>query len=191
MTPHAQPQARRHGPHSLYGRAVASALVVALLAASTARARSAPAPGATSIGDPYYPALGNGGYDAQHYSLDLSVDVARNMIAGTATMDARATQDLSRFSLDFVGFHIGAITVAGAPTTYSRQARKLLITPAHAIPAGGQFAVTVSYSGTPTVTATSSGDGGWHSYGQGTYVVSEPDGAEGWYPVNDHPLDKG
>src|SRR5947209_18089966 len=70
-----------------------------------------PSPGASSIGDPYYPTLGNGGYRAQHYNLDLSVDVGRNTIASTVTMDARATQDLTHLSLDFVGFQIGAVTV--------------------------------------------------------------------------------
>ncbi|HWE62788.1 MAG TPA: M1 family metallopeptidase [Chloroflexota bacterium] len=165
-------------------------LAAALVASSAAHAHGAASPGATSIGDPYYPTLGNGGYDALHYTLDLAVDVTRNTIAGTATMDARATQDLSRFSLDFVGFHIRAVTVDGAPATYSRQPRKLIVTPGRPLPAGGQFAVAVTYSGTPTTIATPSGDGGWHNFGQGIYVTSEPDGAEGWYPVNDHPRDK-
>ena len=31
-------------------------------------------PGADGIGDSYYPQLGNGGYDAQHYTLELSID---------------------------------------------------------------------------------------------------------------------
>ena len=51
---------------------------------------SAQAPDSTatpgSIGDPYYPELGNSGYDVVHYDLALTVDVATNHIAGTATV---------------------------------------------------------------------------------------------------------
>jgi aminopeptidase N len=149
-----------------------------------------PMVGSTSIGDSYYPALGNGGYDARHYTLDLAVDVARNTIAGTVSMTALALQDLARCSLDFAGFHIAGVTVDGAVAAYSHPARKLLIIPEHPLAAGHVFTVTVTYAGTPTMIPTPSGDGGWHNDGQEVYVASEPDGAEGWFPVNDHPLDK-
>ena len=48
-----------------------------------------PAPGAPSLDDPFYPSMGNGGYDALHYTLDLTVDVPSNTLAGTSTMRAR------------------------------------------------------------------------------------------------------
>jgi hypothetical protein len=47
----------------------------------------------SSIGDPYYPGLGNSGYDAQHYTIALEVDVATNTIVATTRMDARAESD--------------------------------------------------------------------------------------------------
>ncbi len=31
---------------------------------------------------------------------------------------------------------------------------------------------------------------GWYNYGEGIFVAGEPGGASGWYPVNEHPLDK-
>ena len=154
------------------------------------RGATLPAAGATSIGDPYYPALGNRGYDARHYTLDLTVDVAHDTIAGTVTITALALNTLSRFALDFAGFRISGVTVDGAAVAYSRQAHKLIISPARPIPAGSELAVTVRYSGTPTTISTPSSDGGWHDDGHEVYVASEPDGAEGWFPVNDHPLDK-
>ena len=46
--------------------------------------------GADGIGDPYYPQLGNGGYDALHYTLTLAVDPESNSLAGTSTMVAQA-----------------------------------------------------------------------------------------------------
>ena len=49
-----------------------------------------PSPGAPGIGDPYYPLLGNGGYDAIHYTIDLDLDVAAGTIVeATTTIDAR------------------------------------------------------------------------------------------------------
>ncbi|HVA91236.1 MAG TPA: M1 family metallopeptidase, partial [Chloroflexota bacterium] len=158
--------------------------------AGAGREQGQPSSGAASIGDPYYPTLGNGGYDAQHYTLDLAVDVRHDTIAGTVTMTARAFHDLARFSLDFVGFHIGRVTVNGAVAVFSRPARKLLISPARPVLAGRLFTVMVTYSGTPTTIPTPSGDGGWHDNGSTVYVAGEPDGAEGWFPVNDHPRDK-
>ena len=58
--------------------ALAALVTLAFLAPAAAQAQGGPTPGATRIGDPYYPTLGNGGYDARHYTLDLSVDVRHN-----------------------------------------------------------------------------------------------------------------
>ncbi|MDF3016408.1 MAG: Peptidase rane alanine aminopeptidase, partial [Thermomicrobiales bacterium] len=68
--------------------------------------------GSSGIGDPYYPLLGNSGYDVQHYTLDLDLDVDGAAItAGTATIDAIALLDLCAFNLDFLGLEIDAIAV--------------------------------------------------------------------------------
>src|SRR6478609_10861783 len=60
-------------------------------------------PGAAGLGDPYYPLDGNGGYDVGRYLLELSYEPATGFLAGSATIHARATQDLSSFSLDLQG----------------------------------------------------------------------------------------
>ena len=52
-------------------------------------------PGAPGAGDPYFPLDGNGGYDVQHYLLDVSYDPATDLLAGVATITAGATQNLS------------------------------------------------------------------------------------------------
>jgi aminopeptidase N len=178
------------------GRGFAAILVASLpvsaggIDGAGAAGQDAPSPGTGSIGDSYYPTLGNSGYDARHYTLDLRVDMQHNRIAGTMTMNAIATQALSRLSLDFVGFRISAVTVDALPATFTRQTRKLVIALPHAVAVGQRITIAVTYAGTPTVIGTASGDGGWHGTGTGSFVTSEPDGAEGWFPVNDHPLDK-
>ena len=60
-----------------------------------------PGEGATGIGDPYYPLLGNGGYDVQHYTIALDVDPASNTVTGSATITANTTEALSSFNLNF------------------------------------------------------------------------------------------
>ena len=80
-----------------------------LLAAGPAAASSAPTPGAPGIGDKLYPTLGNGGYDALHYDVDLRYATSdpAQPLDGTVTILARATQALSRFDLDFGGTGVG------------------------------------------------------------------------------------
>ena len=146
-----------------------------------------------SIGDPYYPELGNSGYDAQHYTLDLTVDMSHNVVSGIAIMQARATQALQAFNLDFEGFVISALTVDDARANYSRTEHELTITPTRSLATGAVFTTTVTYNGTPrTVHSPAVIDIplGWTNYGGGSYVASEPAGAAAWYPVNDHPRDK-
>jgi len=166
-------------------------LIVVLVMAGVTYAQG-PEPGSDSMGDPYYPELGNGGYDAQHYTLDLTADVEANTLTGTVTIDAVATQDLSAFNLDFLGFEISEITVNGTAATYEHNGIELTITPAEALTSGAAFTVKVSYSGQPTLISSEAlhADLGWDNYGTGSYVASEPAGSAGWYPVNDHPLDK-
>ena len=152
-------------------------------------------PGASGLGDSLYPGFGNSGYDAQHYTLDLNVtDVATSTLIGKTTIDAKATQALSSFNLDFIGFTIDSITVNGQPATYSRIGQELTITPETPLGDDEAFTVEVAYQGAPTpidsVAFTFSVPTGWVIVDDGNFVLSEPDGAANFYPVNDHPLDK-
>lgn len=149
-------------------------------------------PGADEIGDPYFPGLGNGGYDAQHYTLDLTVDMDTNVIDAVTTMEAVALQDLSDFNLDFIGFEISAISVNEAEAEFARRGRELQITPEEPLAEGDTFTVAVSYSGIPNEGRTDqrSFSLGWNRYEAGVYVASEPNGSARWFPVNDHPRDK-
>src|SRR5258708_1974481 len=68
-----------------------------LLTAAPALANG-PSPGAPGVGDRLFPTLGNGGYDVQHYDLDLryATPAPSQSMDGTVTILARATQSLSR-----------------------------------------------------------------------------------------------
>ena len=107
-------------------------------------------PGAPGIGDSLYPGFGNSGYDAQHYNLDLNVsDVDTSTLNGIATIEAKATQDLSSFNLDFIGFTIDGITVDGKPAEFSRDGQELTITPAEPLYTDDTFTIEVKYNGSP------------------------------------------
>jgi aminopeptidase N len=176
--------------------------------------------GSSGIGDPYYPLLGNSGYDVQHYTLDLDLDVAGGLIAaGRATIEAVALLDLCAFNLDFLGLEIDAIAVDGHPASFTRHSGELTIDPATALIAGSRFTTEIAYHGTPIgqdapTIVTLLGDifgailgvggaeqkpdpeegeqygSGWWRGREEIFVAGEPAGAESWYPVNGHPADK-
>ena len=141
---------------------------------------------------PLLPELGNGGYDVQHYNLDLRHRVSANWLNGSVTIDAIALQDLSTFNLDFIGLTITQLTVNGEPAQFTRSERELTVRPSTAIPADVPFTVVIRYYGNPIpiTPAAIPFEMGWNNYGNGVYVASEPSGAATWYPVNDHPTDK-
>lgn len=140
-----------------------------------------------------YPGFGNGGYDVHHYGLDLTVDdVGTGELTGVTSIEANATQDLSSFNLDFVGFTVEDIAVNKQPAEFSRSGQELIIMPAMSLQAGDIFTVEVTYSGAPKQIESVALPvlTGWVTFDGGSYVVSEPDGAANYFPVNDHPLDK-
>lgn len=150
--------------------------------------------GADGLGDPLFPQLGNGGYDVQHYTLDLLVDVAATTITGTAAVEARALEDLDTFNLDLSGLAVTAVTVDGQPANWWMRDDELTIAPAAPLARDATFTAVVSYGGVPRPVADVSSPGstplGWLWYKGGAYVISEPSGAMNWYPVNNHPSDK-
>ncbi|MFD1715372.1 M1 family metallopeptidase [Amnibacterium flavum] len=106
-------------------------------------------PGSAGIGDPYYPLDGNGGYDVQNYDLDLAYDPATDVLAGTATIDLVATQNLSAFNLDFDtrdaagadSIVIGDVRVDGASTAFSLASTQISLVTAQPVGDGSPDAV--------------------------------------------------
>ncbi|MFC8128057.1 M1 family metallopeptidase [Streptomyces sp. NPDC057302] len=141
--------------------------------------------------DHLFPALGNDGYDVQHYGLTLDYTPDGNRLAGTAVITARATRDLPRFGLDFAGLHVRGARVDGSDARFSRKKNKLTLTPARPIGKGKTFKATVRYDGTPRMlTAADGGDEGWIETDDGVAALGEPTGSMTWFPGNHHPSDK-
>ena len=144
-------------------------------------------PGAAGAGDPYFPLDGNGGYDAKHYLLDLKYNPATDVLEGEATIRARATQNLSRFNLDFDGLTVLSIEVDGRRASWRRDGNELIVTPRDGIRDGENFTIEVKYRGVPET--LEDGSGFIHT-DDGALIIGEPHVAATWFPVNDHPSDK-
>ncbi|SEQ20920.1 Peptidase family M1 [Streptomyces sp. yr375] len=165
--------------------ALAAASVLLAIPASAAGY----SPGAPGIGDPYYPAYGNGGYDVSHYDLRLTYQPATDELAGTATILAKTTQDLSSFDLDFL-LDVQEVRVNGATAAFAASGEhELVVTPKQLLAKGSSVTVVVRYSGVPS-TKSAYGFSTWHRTPDGAVAADEPESAWWWFPSNDHPLDK-
>ena len=205
--------------------ALATWLLLALTAAPALAQEATLAPvgcaaGSSGIGDPYFPLLGNSGYDVQHYTLDLDLDVAGGaIVAGRAVIEAVALLELCAFNLDFRGLEIDTLIVDGQPADFTRQGGELTVTPTRPLAAGTPFTAEIAYHGIPLgQEAPTVGDlilvllgglaglggleqkpgpeeadaygAGWWQGREEIFIAGEPAGAEIWYPVNAHPADK-
>jgi aminopeptidase N len=148
--------------------------------------------GAAGLGDPYFPNLGNGGYDVESYDLRLTVEPAAGTLDGRALITATALDDLDTFNLDLLGLEVSEIRVDGRPAGSSRRGAELTVDPGPVLLAGTRFVVEVDYGGTPQRAASAAlGDGyGWVHVGGTVYAAAQPDAAHSWFPANDHPSDK-
>jgi peptidase M1-like protein/immune inhibitor InhA-like protein len=171
----------------MFRRIVSAAAVTTVILALTPAASPATGhrytPGAPGIGDPYYPLDGNGGYDVRDYLLDLRYTPPTDVLEGTATIKAAATQNLSSFNLDLDGLTVRSVSVNGRRATWSHDGGELTITPHRGIDKFSRFTTIVRYGGVP------SAEGFGHT-DDGAMVLGQPHAATSWFPVNDHPTDK-
>lgn len=167
---------------------VPSALAASFLLAIPASAATFEA-GAPGIGDSYYPASGNGGYDVSHYDLRLTYQPATDLLEGTATILATTKQNLSRFNLD-LGLRVSEVRVNGRVAKFATSGdHELEVTPAVPLEKDKSISVVVRYAGKPSELKIG-GWSAWHRTPDGGVAADEPDSAVWWFPSNDHPLDK-
>ena len=168
-------------------------ICISVFCFTACQSNTPPVQGSSSIGDPYYSGLGNGGYEAQSYTLLLDVDPLTNTVTGKELIEANAIDSLSSFNLDFQGLTVDSIQVDKKEATFNLANAELMVTPSKPIRAGRSFTVAVNYHGKPTNIPSQSGLGnmGWFHADDGTInTMSEPDGASTWFPNNNHPRDK-
>ncbi|MGW5125873.1 M1 family metallopeptidase [Streptomyces sp. NPDC004069] len=165
------------------------ALAAAVLLLAIPASAASHSPGSPGIGDPYYPYYGNGGYDVSHYDLRLKYQPATDELEGTATIEARTTQDLSSFDLDFL-LDVSEVRVNGTTAAFATSGEhELVITPKEPLAEDTPITVVVRYSGVPS-TKSAYGFTTWHRTPDGGVAADEPEAAWWWFPSNDHPSDK-
>ena len=181
-------------PRVMRAAVLTTALVLAFPALAAAGGGGAPSPGAAGIGDRLYPELGNGGYDVLHYDVAVRYPTAApsTPVTGTVTIDARATQALSSFDLDFAGDSHGSVAVNGRPAAVAVSGEDLVITPQSPIAKGATFRVVVAgYGATPTaVNPDDPTSTAFFSTPDGSATAAQPNFAHLFLPSNDHPRDK-
>ena len=151
-------------------------------------------PGSEGLGDRLYPQMGNGGYDVEHYSIDLQFFPQEYRISATTVIDAVTTQDLSRFSLDLYGLAVDFVSVNGAGAAFEQREHKLNITPAAPLAEGTALRVAIAYGGRPLPVYDPGAYWqavGWNYVADDYYITDgEPTGSMNWFPCNNHPSDK-
>ncbi|CAL9589611.1 hypothetical protein SUDANB120_05218 [Streptomyces sp. enrichment culture] len=173
----------------MHRKVIAPSVLAASLLLVIPASAAGSAAGAPGIGDPYYPASGNGGYDVSHYDLRLKYQPATDLLEGTATLLATAKTDLSRFNLDF-GLKVSEVRVNGAKAKFATSGvHELEVTPAKPLPKNTQASVVVKYAGKPSEFKVD-GWSAWQRTPDGGVAAQEPEAAAWWFPSNDHPLDK-
>ncbi|MFS0853310.1 M1 family aminopeptidase [Microbacterium sp. 179-I 3D4 NHS] len=200
-------------PSPLRRRLLATSTVAALLAGSLlatavpASAADDPIDGPQTSGDAMFPNVGNGGYDALEYDIDIEWSPTgstgtgpTDVITGefqraTTTMTAHAPVALSSFSLDFEGLTIESVSVNGQPAAWTRDIDaaaikyKLIVAPS--VPVVGDFTVTVTYSGAPVFHTDADGSQeGWSGTNDGAMLLGQPIGMMTAFPHNNTPTDK-
>ncbi|MFD8722659.1 M1 family metallopeptidase [Streptomyces sp. NPDC059629] len=170
-----------------------AAVATAAAASFVIAAAPAPTPGADGIGDPYFPQLGNGGFDARHYDLDVAYAPDTGRLDGRTTLTARATQNLSSFDLDLQKLEVTRVEVNGRRAEFTRTGDEMTITPRNPLARGRDFTVSVTYGGIPQPLngpIVFGSDYGWMKTPDGVFVACEPNAASTWFPSSDHPSDK-
>jgi aminopeptidase N len=171
--------------------ALAGGVLAAMLFTGAAAGHVKFVKGAAGLGDPYFPKAGNGGYDVRHYAIQFRYKPKPNFIRARTKVLATATENLSRFDLDFRHLGISSLRVNGKRASFKRRGQELKITPRGGLRKGRRFEVQVRYRGHPRPVIDPDGSkDGWSPTGDGAFVASEPQGAPSWFPCNDYPTDK-
>jgi hypothetical protein len=203
-------------------RLVSVALVggTLVVTAGTGAQAAEPVVGGLTAGDSLFPNQGNSGYDALHYDIDLTVDVAVSSTtdepatttfpAARTSVEARTTgAPLSSYSFDFQGttstleestLVVDGVTVDGVPATFDRienTTTRDATTDVHklvvtpATPVDGEFTTVVTYHGAPVShTDTDDSSEGWNATADGATFLNQPVGSMTVFPNNNTPRDK-
>ena len=105
--------------------------------------------GDTGGGWTLFPDSGNGGYDVLLYDLTLVISDDLTALEGVASITAKATQDLQRFSLDARNLIVALVSVDGEGVEFATVGPELIVTLDEPLTSGDEFTVSVDYQAEP------------------------------------------
>jgi aminopeptidase N len=136
---------------------------------------------------------GSRSYDVTYYKLDVRITTEPTSISGAVSVRAFSRADsLKEITLDLVNsLTVDSVIVDGLARSFVQSSQSFDIDLGQARPSGAAFTAIVYYRGIPT-------NSGFGSFASTTtpggypwiWTLSEPYGARGWWPCNDHPSDK-
>jgi hypothetical protein len=130
-------------------------------------------------------------YDAEYYSLDLTMDPSTNTVSGTVGMVAEVTDGpLTTVDVDlYSDMTVSGVVGPGGALAYSHASDILTVTLDTPHSNGETFSFDITYSGTPSLAA---GAFEFDTYGGEDMIwsLSEPFGARTWWPCKDYSHDK-
>ncbi|MGK5637356.1 M1 family metallopeptidase [Streptomyces sp. URMC 126] len=170
------PQHRRR----LRRTALAAAVPLLLLTAA------APPPVPLGIGDRLFPHLGNPGYHVTEYALAFDYRGNDKPLDAVTTIEARSTERLERFNLDFARGTVRSVEVNGASAAFTPVEEDLVVTPARPVRRHTPFTITVRHTSDPR----GSREGGWVTTKDGLVMANQADAAHRVFPGSDHPSEK-
>ena len=144
------------------------------------------APGASGIGDPYFPLDGNGGIDVLSYDVHDRYHFGTGRLSGRTDLRLRGTAAVSSFDLDFL-LPVRAVLVDGRAAPYHRTPHELVVE--RALKVGEVVTVRVRYAGRPA-TRSYEGESNWLANRGEVVAMNQPHMAPWWFPANDHPRDR-
>jgi len=140
-------------------------------------------------------------FDVRHYDLRLFVDIGREYVSGSVTVDlVNLEEGLDSLELD-ADANLGIFDVSlladsrfsmdsSRSLSFSHDGERLLIHAPQALEAGEELKILISYGGH----AYRDGYGiNWDEHGNGrplAWTMAEPFGARVWWPCQDRPDDK-
>lgn len=170
-----------------------SLLVVLSLVAGLALTGVASAGAATTqaLSEPFFPRSGNRGYDVRSYDVSLGYQPRSGQLTARDTIVAKATDGLTRFSLDLDGLKVTSVSVGGEESKWTRGRGKVKIVPATPLTKGEVFTVELRYGGQPRKVIDPDGSPeGWYRTSDGAVGVGEPVGTAAWLACDNAPRDK-
>lgn len=133
-----------------------------------------------------------GNYDVKYHRLELEVDPEVAYINGRVTTYFEATSALNEIVFDLTNnMTVSQVLQRGNPLVFSQNANdEVVITLPQEQPTGVLDSLTISYSGNPVSSGFGSFEVNTHAGKPVLWTLSEPFGAQGWWPCKQDLIDK-